>query len=267
MLDELLQIPFLKSVDPFWISLFPLLTINGIMLATLGFFALTFKAQPKNEDVGLKVHSRFLSPFLKEYWYWLTSPFVTIMVRLRVTPNVLTVWGFIISSISAYFFHTGMIGAGGWLMILGGSFDLLDGRVARLTGKASKSGAFFDSVMDRFCEAVVFLGLASHYRDTWILTFVVLGLIGSLMVSYTRARGEGVGVDVKEGFMQRAERLVYLAVGSIFSPMFAYFLSPWIDLPLDFMTIGAVVIIAVFTILSALWRMLFVMKRLESAVQ
>lgn len=255
---------FLPAViDPIWVSLGPLLTFNVILLSTLAFFAVTYRQQPKTEEVDLKVHSRFLSRFLKEYWYWLTSPVARWMVKLRFTPNSLTLWGLLISGVAGYFFHKGMIGAGGWFMIFGATFDMFDGHVARLTGKASKAGAFFDSVIDRLCEGVVFLGLASYYRDSWVLHFVVLALIGSMMVSYTRARGEGVGVEVKEGFMQRPERIVYLGVGSIFSPIFAYFLRPLIDLPLDFMTIGAILIIAVMTNLTALHRMRLVMRRLE----
>ncbi len=246
-----------------WILLGPLLGFNIILLSTLAFFWMTYKEQPKIEDVDRKEHSRFLSRFLKEYWYWLTSPFVNLMIKLRVTPNVLTIWGFIISCVAAYFFHLGHIAAGGWFMIFGATFDMFDGHIARLTNKVTKSGAFFDSVMDRFCEGVLFLGLASYYRTSWVLYFVVLALIGSLMVSYTRARGEAEGVEVKEGMMQRPERIVYLGVGSIFSPIFAYFLSFLIKVPLDFMTIGAILVIAILTNLTAIQRMKLVMNKLD----
>ncbi len=213
--------------------------------------------------MDLKEQTKSLSRFLKEYWYWCTSPFVNLMVKLHVTPNVLTVWGFVVSCVAAYFFHLGMVGAGGWFMIFGATFDMFDGHIARLTGKASKSGAFFDSVMDRFCEGVVFLGLASYYRNSWILSFVILGLVGSMMVSYTRARGEGVGVDVKSGIMQRPERIVYLGVGSVFSPICAYFLRPLWPVSLDFLTIGAILLIAIMTNITALHRMGVVMRSLD----
>lgn len=246
-----------------WISLGPLLGLNLFFLSTLFFFWITYREQEKEEDVDLKEHSRFLSRFLKEYWYWLTSPFASLMIKLHVTPNGLTLWGFAVSCISAYFFHKGMVGAGGWLMIFGATFDMFDGHIARMTGTASKSGAFFDSVMDRFSEGVVFLGLASLYRSSWILYFVILALVGSMMVSYTRARGEGVGVDCKTGIMQRPERIVYLGVGSIFSPLFAYFLKPVMTLPLDFMTIGAILIIAILTNLTALQRIRYIIRHLD----
>jgi phosphatidylglycerophosphate synthase len=253
----------INQIDPIWISLGPLLAFNGLLLLTLGFFWLTYSRRPKDQNVDLKEHSRFLSKFFKEYWYWLTSPFVKVMIKLRVTPNMMTVWGFLLSCVSAYFFHLGMIGAGGWFMIFGATFDMFDGLIARATGKASKSGAFFDSVMDRFSEGIVFLGLASYYRSSWVLYFVVLALVGSMMVSYTRARGEGVGVDVKTGIMQRPERIVYLGVGSIFSPLLAYLISFVIKTPFDFLTVGAILLISVLTIFSALYRIRYVIRHLD----
>ncbi len=252
------------GLDPLRVSLYPLLGFNIVLLTALFFFWITYRRRPKNTDVDLKEHSKFLSKFLKEYWYWLTSPVTRFMIRLHITPNVITLAGYFVSCLSAYFFHLGMVGAGGWIMIFGATFDMFDGQIARLTGQASKAGAFFDSVMDRFSEGVIFLGLASYYRHTWILPFVVLGLIGSMMVSYTRARGEGVGVDVKSGFMQRPERIVYLGVGSIFSPIFAHFLRIFWNVPLDFMTIGAILLIAVMTNVTALHRMGVVMKTLDA---
>lgn len=264
MVENFFQIPFLRSLNPVWVSLGPLITINVLFLMTLFFFWFTYRRRPKAQDVDLKEHSKFLSRFLKEYWYWITSPFVKVMVKLHITPNMLTFFGFLLSCLAAYFFSLGMIGAGGWFMIFGATFDMFDGQIARMTGQASKSGAFFDSVMDRFGEAAVFLGLAALYRGSWILYVAILGLVGSMMVSYTRARGEGVGVDVKSGFMQRPERIVYLGVGSIFSPIIAYFVRFLVpSVPLDVVTIGAIVLIAIFTNVTALHRMGIVMKTLD----
>ncbi|QQR80297.1 MAG: CDP-alcohol phosphatidyltransferase family protein [Deltaproteobacteria bacterium] len=250
--------------EPIWILFWPLIAFNSFLLMTVIFFRLTYKVQPKNSDVDLKEHSRFLNRFFKEYWYWLTSPFIKLMIRIKISPNALTVWGFVISCLAAYFFYQGHIAAGGWTMIFGATFDMFDGHIARLTGRETRSGAFFDSVMDRFCEGVILLGLAAYYRDSWLLYMVVLALIGSMMVSYTRARGEGVGVDVKEGFMQRPERIVYLGVGSVFSPVFSFLLSSFVILPPHFLNSGAIILIAIMTNITALQRMFLVMKRLEA---
>lgn len=255
----------------FWLSVAPLLLFNLVFLSTLFYFWVTYyKTRQKIADVeremDAKEHSRFLSRFLKEYWYWLTSPFEKKLVQFRLSPNTITLIGFFLCCLSGYFFHLRMFGMGGWFMIFGATFDMFDGRVARLTNHVTKSGAFFDSVMDRFSEAVVFLGLAAAYRNSWLLNLVVIALIGSMMVSYTRARGEGVGIVCSVGWMQRPERIVYLGVGSIFSPIFAYFLSHWIQwvhIPEDFMTIGALLIIGLFTNLTAIARMRFIMRQLD----
>lgn len=254
---------FAGEWNPIWSSLGPLLAFNCLLLFTLVYFRITYPSQPHSHDVDLKEHTPFLSKFLKEYWYWLTEPLVKLMVRLKMTPNVMTFLGFLLSCVSGFFFHMGMLGAGGWFLIFGATCDMFDGHIARMTGRESKSGAYFDSVMDRFSEGVVFLGLASFYRSSWVMYFVILALVGSMMVSYTRARGEGVGVKVSKGIMQRPERIVYLGVGSIFSPIFAYFLSRLFPIAADFMTIGAILLISVLTNASALYRMVYVIRRLD----
>lgn len=248
-----------ETMDPIWFTLGPLIGFNALLLTTFFYFLITYPRRERHEDIDLKEHTHFLSSFFKEYWYWFTAPAEKLCIRLHITPNTLTVMGFVICCVAGYFFHLGRIGLGGWFMIFGATFDMFDGRIARITGQMSEYGAFFDSVMDRFCEAVVFLGLASLYHDSWVLYPVIIGLIGSMMVSYTRARGEGIGIACKKGIMQRPERIVYLGVGSIFSPIFAYLLAPLYPLPYDFMTIGAIVLIAILTPLSAVSRMRYIL--------
>lgn len=266
MFEKLLQFEYLEHIqhiDPIWFSLGPLFAFNLLLLGTLAYFTIIYRQLKRPKDLDLKEHSRLLSRFLKEYWYWFISPAEKVCLRLKISPNALTFVGFILCCLAAYFFHLGMIGLGGWFMIFGATFDMFDGRIARMTGMETPSGAFFDSVMDRFSEAVVFLGLASFYRDSWVLYPTILGLIGSMMVSYTRARGEGIGIDCKTGIMQRPERIVYLGVGSIFSPIFAYFISFLYPIPYDFMTIGAISLIAILATASSISRMRYIIKASE----
>jgi CDP-diacylglycerol--glycerol-3-phosphate 3-phosphatidyltransferase len=109
---------------------------------------------------------------------------------------------------------------GGWLLIAAALFDTLDGAVARISGKTTRFGAFLDSVMDRYSEAVTLLAIAAYYltqpEPQLPVMLVIFALAGSLMVSYARARAEGLGIDCKEGFFQRTERIVVLIVGLIF---------------------------------------------------
>jgi phosphatidylglycerophosphate synthase len=150
---------------------------------------------------------------------WVLAPYERLLVKLRISPNALTFASFIVACVSAVFFAVGNFGAGGWLYLLTGILDILDGRIARATGKVSTGGAFFDSVMDRYAELVVFGGLSIYYRDSWALYVVLLASLGSIMVSYTRARGEALGVNVNIGTMQRPERLFYLGVISGLAPI------------------------------------------------
>ena len=137
-----------------------------------------------------------------------------------LTPNMLTLIGFGLTVAVAAVLASGQLFLGGWLLIAAALFDTLDGAVARISGKTTRFGAFLDSVMDRYSEAVTLLAIAAYYltqpEPQLPVMLVIFALAGSLMVSYARARAEGLGIDCKEGFFQRTERIVVLIVGLIF---------------------------------------------------
>lgn len=150
------------------------------------------------------------------------SPIIDWMVRKRVHPNVLSTIGFLVTMSSAFAFGYNHIRTAGVLILLGGVFDLFDGRVARATGLASKFGAFYDSTLDRISEIAVYIGLLSLYNtyhpqlgDVGTIYAIMLAMAGSLMISYTRARAEGLGIDCKVGFMQRGERVVMIGLAAL----------------------------------------------------
>ena len=136
--------------------------------------------------------------------------------RIGVTPNQISVMGLLASGATAYLLAVGQFLAGGVLLLLAGVLDMADGAVARLRGKASPVGALLDSTADRVAEAAVFLGLLVFYispLSVLEVLLIFLALVGSFMVSYLRARGEGLGVDCKVGIMTRPERVLVMAVG------------------------------------------------------
>jgi CDP-diacylglycerol---glycerol-3-phosphate 3-phosphatidyltransferase len=153
---------------------------------------------------------------------WIAAPLGQIAAWLDTTgvsPNTLTLIGFLLTVIVALVLAAGHLLWGGLLLILAALFDTLDGALARHAGKTSLFGAFFDSVMDRFSEAVTLVALIWYYSGqadgrTPVL-LLAAALVGSLMVSYTRARAEAVGVECKEGFFQRTERIVVLILGLV----------------------------------------------------
>ena len=154
---------------------------------------------------------------------YLELPGAKLFRALKFTPNGITILGFLITVLSAYLVGSGWLLAGGIVFLFAGGLDLMDGGLARLTGKASPFGALLDSVFDRLSEASLFVGIAvyalrddiSDDRKILFITVLLLALIFSQGVSYLRARGEGLGVFTKAGLMTRPERVLLLGIGLI----------------------------------------------------
>ena len=149
--------------------------------------------------------------------HWL-DPLALALGRLGLTPNGLTVLGVVISAAAALALALGNFPLGGVLILLGGLFDMMDGALARATNQATKFGALLDSTLDRVSEAIVLLGLVVPFAAAGNLLVVVLvfaAMVGSFMVSYVRARAEGLGLECQDGLFTRPERVVVLALGLI----------------------------------------------------
>lgn len=144
-----------------------------------------------------------------------------IVAKTNLTPNTITVIGLFLNIVVATIIATGNLVLGGVLLLIAGAFDAVDGAVARETNQVSKFGAFFDSTLDRYADAVVLGGLLVYIVNNDLgavatfLTFVTL--VGSLMISYTRSKAEGLGIRGDVGLAQRAERVVILSVALLLS--------------------------------------------------
>ncbi len=141
-----------------------------------------------------------------------------VLVRLGFSPSGLTVIGVLVACVAAALIAQGMLAVGGVVMLIAGVFDMFDGAVARMTNRATKFGALFDSVMDRVSEAAVLLGLLWFYLEDGEqlgAVLVYVSIVGSTLVSYVRARAEGLGIECKGGLMQRPERVASLGIGII----------------------------------------------------
>lgn len=154
---------------------------------------------------------------------YLERPVTGMLAKMGVSPNMVTFAGLLGAGVSAWLISEGMLWAGGVAMLLAGALDMFDGSLARSTGKASPFGALLDSVVDRVSEIVVLLGLLIYYArsdslEGTVLVYLAVG--GSVMVSYLRARSEGLGIDCKVGIMTRPERVAALGVGMIIAHWF-----------------------------------------------
>lgn len=170
--------------------------------------------------------------------YKVIDPFVKLLIKLGLTPNAVTSIGFVLNVGVAVIFIIGAeegnrgdlsyVGWAGGLILFAGLFDMLDGQVARLGNMKSTFGALYDSVLDRYSELIMFLGIcyylvAHHYFISSIAAFIAM--IGSMMVSYVRARAEGLGVECKGGLMQRPERVVTIGVCAIMCGVMSIYLG------------------------------------------
>ncbi len=154
----------------------------------------------------------------------LLDPLATALIRFHVRPNVITTVGTLIVIASATAFAVGWVRWGGFLLLFSGVFDMVDGRVARRGDMTTTFGAFYDSTLDRVGEAALFSGIAVYFlrggvapeRLTLAVTACLVALAASLLVSYTRARAEGLGLTAKVGIAQRAERVLLLGAPTMF---------------------------------------------------
>ena len=161
----------------------------------------------------------------REYWTltgWVKSwsgiildPLSRLLARLGVQPNLLSMIGFFAAAASGAVVAAGYVSHGGWLFLISGPFDALDGALARTAGLESRFGAFLDSFMDRYSEAAVLLGIlwwATSRGQHILVLLTFLTLVGSLMVSYARARAEGLNISCKVGLFTRLERFIVLGL-------------------------------------------------------
>lgn len=152
-----------------------------------------------------------------------TAPMVGVLVRAGVTPNAITTVGALVILASSVAFGIGWIHLAGWLILVSGLLDTLDGQVARQAATTTPFGAFYDSTLDRLGDGACFIGIAAYlqhapmvrWREEAVIACMV-GILAALLVSYMRARAEGLGLECRVGLAQRAERILLLGLPAAF---------------------------------------------------
>lgn len=207
--------------------------------------------------------------YLQKIIYHLIDPIINLMLKMGITPNGITAAGFVGNLIALWFFldaaqcwNNGarnpytIIGWGGFIILAAGLFDMMDGRLARTGNLSSKFGALWDSTLDRYSELVTLFGICLIFVKAdwfWMSVTTFAAMVGSVMVSYVRARAEGLGIECKVGFMQRPERVVVTAVTAIVSGITAELW--WMA--------GGMILIAILANITACWRILHCYKELR----
>jgi len=245
----------------FWLSLFPLIILVGYFFAALAVFAVIRKSRKLTEAEIKKLGDSMPLPlFLREYWTWIIGPFERFFIRHGIKPNTITAYSVFLAMISGYFYFRGWWGLAGFMLIISGTCDVFDGRIARATKNETQSGAFFDSTLDRYSEAFTFMGIMGFYRDSWIFWLAFLAFTGSMMNSYTRARAEALKMDLYKGFMQRPERLFLLSGSTLISPILVAIYHKWWGTE-QHLLIFVMILIAVATNYVVIKRILLILEK------
>lgn len=206
--------------------------------------------------------------YLQDRIYKIINPIIHGMIKIGITPNMVTTIGFLGNVLATAMFilaseqatpeaSYAMIGWGGAILIFSGLFDMMDGQLARLGNMSTAFGAFWDSTLDRYSELFSLFGLTLYLLNTvgtWAGVISFLALVGSIMVSYVRARAEGLDIECKVGLMQRPERVVVTSVVAILTGIFNS--NGWL--------IGGMILIAVLANITAFWRVAHCYKLLKN---
>jgi len=237
-----------------------LLVVLGLALATMPVYGLSAARTAADPYEAADRGGFVLGGFVRSWFYWFIGPLVRMSLALRISPTFFNLLGVAFGIGAGAAFATGHVSLGGWGVLLGGAVDVFDGRIARARAMANERGAFLDSTLDRFAEVGAFVGLAVLFRDSApALTLVVTALGGSLLVSYARARGEGLGVQCKVGIMQRAERLLLIGFAGLFDPAVTR-LMPWDS---GTLLLGVLGLVAIGTVGTAIFRTAWIAQRLS----
>lgn len=201
----------------------PALIPAAFMIGMFAYFSVcsALGRQPAVDGLNRRQFSEIIGPFLTAYFLWLIQPLERTLIAARVSPNLLTGISLLLCALSGLSAALGYLATAAWIYVAAGMLDILDGRLARATNRSSQAGAFLDSVSDRWGELFILSGFAWYLRGSLWLVAVMLAVAGSVMVSYTRARGEGLGLKLDGGTMQRAERILVVSVGTLTTAWFA----------------------------------------------
>src|SRR6266699_4615378 len=182
------------------------------------------------------------------------EPAISLLARNNVSPNKITTAGTLVTVAAGAVYASGHIMTAGWIMAVTAFFDVIDGEVARRTGRCTVFGAFYDSSLDRVADGALMAGLTVFYainpihHNFYMMVVCLLGIIGTFLVSYTRARAESLGIDAKVGVMQRPERIVLLSAPQA---LFGLFWNGWV-------LMSIIILLTVTAWITAVQRIAFV---------
>ncbi len=256
----------LSTAYRIWTAAAPALVIVAYVLVGFAIYAARNALGGRHfhdEEMDARGQGGLTTAGARHFFAWLMRPFWKGVVAAEIPPNAITTLSVGLAFSAGIAAAAGRFALGGWLYVTAGALDFLDGRVARVTNRASLGGAALDSIVDRYCESAMLVGLAWYYRQGWVLFACLLALTGSMLVPYVRARGEALGATMKDvGFMQRPERIVVLGATVALSPILEALLVPSDPRPPHRIAIAGIALIAVTSHVTTIQRALHLLRSL-----
>jgi len=246
------------------LSLIVFLSVLSALLLSAPVYAL--RGPRRDADQEGKAGQLFLGlgDSLLHWFMWVITPLTSVSIRFGLSPDFYNYLGLLLGLAAGVFIGLGRLELGGWAIALCGVADILDGRIARLTGVASDFGDFIDSTFDRYVEVAAYLGFLIYLRHhPWGPFLAAAAMGGSLVVSYARARGEVLGVLCTGGLMQRGERLVLTCLACLSDGAFGV----WFGWPPGRLLLWVLGLIAVTTLLTAAHRTVWIAGRLRAGAR
>ncbi|MBK8479730.1 MAG: GtrA family protein [Proteobacteria bacterium] len=264
-LIDLLRGPLSPTVR-IWSAAAPALVVVGYFVLGLLVYVVRGRKHGAFRDAELagRGSSVLIGMAVRHYFAWVTQPIWLLLRAYKVPAMALTTLSALLATAAALSVAVGRFALGGWIYVAAGLCDFFDGRVARASGTAGPWGAALDSVLDRYSDTALLLGLAWYYRQSWVLLPVELLILGTFLVPYVRARGEGLGVSVTVGLMQRPERMLYLGVAIALSPILEALHDPRVAHPPHILAALAITVIGLTTLVTAGQRFVFLLRALSA---
>ncbi len=248
-------------------ALGPAILATAFFLLGIPIFALrcALRGMPRDQETEKRGKSLLVGFFLRHYYFWLTGPAARLLLKSGLPANAVTALAGLFGIAAGVAVAGGRFALGGWLFLFAGMLDAADGRIARARGESSPAGSALDSVLDRYTDSAILVGLGWYYRDTWVLRPVLFALVGTSLVPYVRAKAESFGVPLRGGVMQRLERVLFLGAGTALSPILEVIIAPADPRPRHWLAVGGIVIVALLANVTAATRLRDLLRALKPA--
>lgn len=213
--------------DPTIFDVMPLIILNGAVAFMYLLHLVISRKHHRFKEIKSEEHTMKFTLRIMEFWYWFTNPVFKFFIRYKMQLNTMTTIGFLLSVAAAFSFANGYIASAGWLVLLAGSMNFFERRVARHLHSETKSSLFYSAMLRSLADGILFLGLMVMYYDHWMFYVAFFGLLMFMMLGVAKEMGENLGVDVKTGINTNSERMSFIGAPAAIWPMVYVIFEPW----------------------------------------